>query len=91
MSTTSIPVGEAAKDFLRLVETVERTREPAVLVREGKPVATLNPMPSAALTCAELADRWPRMEKLSAEEGNELADDVERGRASLPPLRGAWD
>ena len=56
MSETAISVTDAAKDFLRLLELVERKREPAILVREGKAVATLTPVPQTAHNCAELAD-----------------------------------
>jgi hypothetical protein len=53
-------------------------------------VATLIPIPSAVLTCAELAERWPKLEKLPADEASSFADDVEHARASLPPLSSAW-
>jgi antitoxin (DNA-binding transcriptional repressor) of toxin-antitoxin stability system len=86
-----VPVADAAKDFLRVLDLVERRREPAVLVRDGKPVATLNPVPSAALTCGELADRWPELDRLSPEEADAFADDLEESRASIPPLKQAWD
>jgi antitoxin (DNA-binding transcriptional repressor) of toxin-antitoxin stability system len=91
MSETAISVAEAAKDFLRVLERVERRRESAILVREGKPVATLSPLPNAAMTCAELAERWPKLEKLSPDEADAFADDLEHARANLPPLRPAWD
>ena len=54
---------------------------------DGKSVATLSPLPGVALTCAELAERWPGLEKLSPEEGNAFADDIERARANLPPIK----
>jgi antitoxin (DNA-binding transcriptional repressor) of toxin-antitoxin stability system len=91
MSEIAIPVADAAKDFLKLLDRVERKRESAVLLREGRPVATLSPVPGAALTCADLAERWPRMEKLSADEAGAFADDLERARTNLPPLKAAWD
>jgi antitoxin (DNA-binding transcriptional repressor) of toxin-antitoxin stability system len=91
MSETAISVAEAAKDFLRLLEGVERRRESAILTREGKPVATLSPLPSAAMSCAELAERWPSLEKLSRDEANAFADDLERASENPPPLRPAWD
>jgi antitoxin (DNA-binding transcriptional repressor) of toxin-antitoxin stability system len=91
MSEIAIPVADAAKDFLRLLERVERGRESAILLREGRPVATLSPLPRAALTCAELAERWPRLEKLSSDEANAFADDLEHARTHLPPLKTAWD
>jgi antitoxin (DNA-binding transcriptional repressor) of toxin-antitoxin stability system len=89
MSETAIPVAEAARDFLRLLDLVERKRESAILLREGRPVATLSPI-ATTLNCAELAERWPQLEKLSPDEANDFADDVERARANLPPLKPAW-
>lgn len=91
MSETTITVGEAARDFLRVLDRVERGGAPATLLREGRPVATLNPIPSAALTCAELADRWLKLEKLAADEARVFADDVEHSRSNVPPLTSAWD
>lgn len=91
MSQIAIPVTEAAKDFLRVVEEVERKREPAVLTREGRPVATLNPVPSVARTCAELAARWREVERLPEDEASAFASDLELARATLPPIKPAWD
>jgi antitoxin (DNA-binding transcriptional repressor) of toxin-antitoxin stability system len=82
-------LAEAAKDFLGLLASVEREHESAVLVREGRPVATLNPLPTAAITCAELAERWPKLEKSPPDEADAFADDVEKARSKLPPLRRA--
>jgi antitoxin (DNA-binding transcriptional repressor) of toxin-antitoxin stability system len=91
MSETAISVAEAARDFLRVLDQVERKREPAVLLREGKPVATLNPVAGAALTCTELAERWSSLPKLPPDEAAAFADDLERARESLPPLKSGWD
>ena len=44
-----------------------------------------------APTCGELNDRWPHFEKLPADDANDFADDLEQSRASLPPLKSAWD
>ena len=91
MSETAIPAAEAAKDFLRVLELVEDRGESAVILREGRPVATLSPVPRSALTCSELAERWPNLAKLPADEANDFADDLERARASVPPLKPAWE
>ena len=77
MKEVAITVAEAARDFMGLLERVEGRRESAVLVRDGRPVATLTPFSCTALTCAELAERWPGLVKLSGEEANAFADDVE--------------
>jgi antitoxin (DNA-binding transcriptional repressor) of toxin-antitoxin stability system len=91
MSETAVSVADAAKDFLRLLDHVERKRETAILLRDGKPVATLTPIPSAAATGAELAERWAKLEKLAPDEANAFADDIEKARTKLPPLKSAWD
>lgn len=91
MSETAIPVNEAAKDFLKLLDQVERNREPAVLLREGKAVATLNPVPRSVSNCAELAERWVSLGELLPEEASAFADDLEQARLKLPPLKSAWD
>jgi antitoxin (DNA-binding transcriptional repressor) of toxin-antitoxin stability system len=91
MSETTIPVAEAAKDFLRVLDYVEQKGETAVIVRDGKRVATISPLPAQALTCAELADRWPHLERLAPDEANAFADDIERAHANLPPVKLAWD
>jgi prevent-host-death family protein len=90
MNETAIPLTEAAKDFLGLIEAVERKHAAVVLTREGKPVAVLNPVPGVARTCAELAARWREMERLPVDEANAFADDLELGRATLPPVKLAW-
>jgi len=91
MNETAISAAEAARDFLRVLELVERERKSAIIVREGKAVAALSPLPAPALTCEELADSWPKLEKLPPEEAKAFADDLEYARASLPPLKPAWD
>jgi len=89
MSQTAISVTEAAKNFLRVVEEVERKGEPAVLTREGRPVATLNPVPGAARTCAELAMRWRELERLPVDEASAFADDLQVGRLGSRGFVGA--
>jgi hypothetical protein len=42
-------------------------------------------------TCAELAHRWAGVEQLAESEAIAFADDLEKGRASLLPLKPAWD
>ena len=91
MSEIAIPVAEAARDFLKLLDLVERKREPAVLMREGRAVATLNPLPDRPLTSEELAARWAKRDRLPPEEANAFADDIESARRNLPPLKSAWD
>jgi len=91
MSDTAIPVADAARDFLRVLDLVERKRETAVLIRDGKPVATINPIPEPAQNCRQLAERWSKLDRLPAEEARAFAEDLERSRANLPGHKPAWD
>jgi len=44
-----------------------------------------------ALTSAELAERWEKMDKLPPDEGNAYANDLEAAGRNLPPLKSAGD
>lgn len=90
MSETAITVTDAARDFLRLIEQLEKTHESAVLVRDGQPVARLVPCSKPASSCEELAERWSLQDRLSAEEADAFADDLEKARRDLPSLKPAW-
>jgi antitoxin (DNA-binding transcriptional repressor) of toxin-antitoxin stability system len=89
MSENAITVAEAAKDFLRVLDLVERRGEPALLVRDGHAVAKLIPVPRPSSTSEELAKRWEKIPRLPQEEAEAFASDIERARANLPPLRAA--
>lgn len=91
MSEIAISVDAAAKDLSGLLDLLERKRTSAMLLREGKLVATLSPMPRAARTCAELAERWTQLEKLTPDEANSFADDLDHARLNLPPTKPAWN
>jgi hypothetical protein len=43
-------------------------------------VATLDPIPSPALNCEELAALWEKLEKLPPDEAKAFADDIEQSR-----------
>lgn len=87
----TVPISEAAKDLLGLLDWVERRNECAVLTREGKPVATLTPLPRLPLSGSELAERWPKLDKLDPEEARSLAEDIESDRIQHPPQTPSWD
>lgn len=91
MNGTAISVTDAARDFLSLVERVESRRESAVITREGRPVATLVPVNRPAATCEKLAAYWEKIPRLSPEEGEAFARDIEEGIRNLPPLKSPWD
>jgi len=47
--------------------------------------------PPVARTCGELAERWPGLERLPADDASAFAEDIERARANLPKLKPARD
>ncbi len=91
MSGTAISVTDAAHDFVKLVERVERRRESAVITREGRPIATLVPVDRPAATCEELAARLAAIPRLPPDEAEAFANDIEEGIRNLPPLKSPWD
>lgn len=91
MSETAITVAEAARDFLGLLQRIETRQETAILVRDGQPVAMLSPCTRPAATCEELASRWSQLARLTPDEAEAFARDLEGARTSLPPLKAAWD
>lgn len=64
-----------------------------LLPASGRALLTLLDSGSSAAvsTCGELAERWNKIDRLSTDEGNAFANDVEEARANLPPLSTKWD
>jgi len=91
MTEIAITVAEAAKDFLAVLARVESQKEPAVLLREGKPIARIVPYYAPAANCEELASIWENLEKLPFDEAEAFADDLEDSRKKLPAIKVAWD
>jgi hypothetical protein len=46
---------------------------------------------SPARSCAELAKWWETRSRLTQAESRELADEIEKGRTELGPLKSKWD
>jgi hypothetical protein len=64
-----------------------------ILPRKARALLTLleSNTSRAARTCGELAERWSALEKLPPDEAAAFANDIERARANLPPLKQEWD
>ena len=89
MTERILTVDEAEQSFAELVERVRRDGESATLVRDGVPVARLVPV-GPARTAAEAAEAWERRPRLDPEDAEAFAEEVERARRELPPLRDPW-
>lgn len=90
-SVLSVPVSEAASDFLRVLREVEACGQEAILLRDGQAVARLVPVEHPAGTGEELAARWEKLTRLPVHEAAAFADDVESARTRLPSPASPWD
>ena len=64
------------------------------ILTSASPGATNGPLTEGigiVRTCLELANRWDSLPKLPPEEGSVFADDLEKARTHLPPLKSPWD
>ena len=65
------------------------------LVREAVARHLDTPQPAETpvhmLTARDLAIRWGRLPRLTADEAADLGADIEAGRAALPPVGAPWD
>jgi hypothetical protein len=61
----------------------------------AKARALLTLLDSSALrmasNCGDLAELWGNVQPLPSDEANAFADDIEKARAQLPPIKPAWD
>jgi hypothetical protein len=79
---------EPLPDHAHALLTILTLGSPAAVAPADSPLVE---RPSVALTCAELADRWESLSKLPPEEAAAFADDLEKARVNIPPLRSSWD
>lgn len=49
------------------------------------------PLPSVAVTCSDLADRWASLDRLPSDEAKSFADDLESSRPPLQLPKSAWE
>lgn len=86
-----LSVTEAARNFADLVNRAYYRQETTVLLKNGVPVAHIAPVTHTGLPAREFLERWERRQRLSREEADAMARDIEAGRAALPPLKDPWE
>ena len=92
MNEGFVTVAEAAKDFVAVLERIERTGSAATLMRGGKAVAKIVPvLEGPSSTVEDLIRRWAAIERLPSDEAEAFAADLEKIHADQPPLKSAWD
>jgi prevent-host-death family protein len=87
----TITVTEAARHFADVVERTHRRRESTLVLKKGKPVARIVPVPARAKTGRELGRLWAALPHLSVEAAGLLEVDLAAARRHLPPLRSQWE
>ena len=87
----TVSVTEVARNFAEYVNRVAYRGESFTLTRGGKPVAELKPVPSG-VRVEDLPAIFASLPKLSAEELESFAADIEEGRprASDDDFRDPW-
>jgi antitoxin (DNA-binding transcriptional repressor) of toxin-antitoxin stability system len=87
-----VNVTEALRNFSDYLNRVAYRGERFVLVRGGKPVAELSPIPDG-LRLAELSVLLASLPRLTADEAAAFASDVDAARAELNGIdvRDAWE
>ncbi len=91
MSERTITVTEASRSFSKLVSRVQHRRASLLILKRGKPVVRIVPLALNNKTTKDLAAAWPRLSHLTPKEAAQFGRDIAAARASLPPLKSAWD
>jgi antitoxin (DNA-binding transcriptional repressor) of toxin-antitoxin stability system len=90
--TLVVNITEVLKNFSDYINRVVYRRERFILLRGGKPVAELSPVPSGT-RLRELPALLASLPRLSEEEADAFLEDLARARAELgaAPDRDPWD
>ena len=91
MNESVMSIEDAAARLSEVVERVHTKGESAVLVKAGRPMARIVPVPPADVVADDLAAflrRW-RVEYPDPDEG--FAAAIEESRRSIRPPRNPWD
>lgn len=83
-------VTQVARNFAAFVNRVALRGERFILLRGGRPVAELSPVP-AGRTLGELAALLEALPRLTPAEAAAFEADLDAARATLRPPVGAWE
>jgi len=90
MSKT-VTVSEASRGFSDLINRVRYQGETAILVKGGKPVAKIVPIPNDGITGKELSELWGTLPHLSADDAKALEKELNDAKKQFPKLRDKWE
>jgi prevent-host-death family protein len=94
-----VTIAKAGTPVARLVplsaDAVATPRAPGAVRETVTPYRAASPVevPSAPrrVTAREFAARWKTLPRLSAEDAESMARDIEDARRGLPPVRSPWE
>ena len=91
MSEIVLTIEDAAARFADLVERVHEKRETAVLVKSGRPVARIVPVPAPGEVAEDLIAFLRRWRVEYPEPNEQLAADIDESRRAVQPPHDPWD
>jgi antitoxin (DNA-binding transcriptional repressor) of toxin-antitoxin stability system len=91
MNETVMTIEDAAARLPELVEQIRVQREAAVILRAGRPVARIVPVPAAGEVSEDLIAFLRRWQSEYPGPDERLADDIEDSRRAVQPPRDPWD
>jgi prevent-host-death family protein len=91
MSEAIVTVEDAAARLDELVERVYGKRETTVIVKGGRPLARIVPLPALGEVSNDLLDFLRRWRTEHPEPDEQFADAVTESRRSVQPARDSWE
>jgi antitoxin (DNA-binding transcriptional repressor) of toxin-antitoxin stability system len=91
MSETVLTIEEAARCLSDLVERIHANGEAAVLVKSGRPLARIVPVPSQGHIAADLIAFLRRWRIEHPEPDEQFAPAIEKSRRAVQPPRNTGD
>ena len=91
MSEQYLNIEDAAAGLHQLIERVEMQREPAVIVKSGRPVARIVPVPVEGEASEDLIAFLRRWRGEHPEPDDSLAEAIEDNRTNCQAARDPWE
>ena len=91
MSETVMTIEDAAAHLPELVDRVHTHRQAALIVRAGRPVVRIVPVPAEAEVREDLLAFLRRWQREYPDPDEHLAEEIQESRRAVQPPRDPWD
>jgi prevent-host-death family protein len=91
MNEHFMDIDDAAARLHQLIDRIQTQREPAVIVKSGRPVARIVPVPAEEGMAGDLIDFLRRWREENPEPDDGLAKAIEDGRQAGRSTRDPWE